>query len=107
MNDTTKEPYGKKSKTNNVVCVNLRLKESWNLVTLTFKCALLFYEFAKWRTQHAHVSYLPTRSTCSTCPRSLRAHVPKYILQTRKLKISVLMKSNESSLTDIFKDAEF
>ena len=24
--------------------------------------------------------------TCSTCPRALRAHVPKYILQTGKLK---------------------
>ena len=31
----------------------------------------------------------PTCSTCPTCPRALsalRAHVPKYILQTGKLK---------------------
>ena len=38
---------------------------------------------------------------------TLRAHVPKYILQTGKLKISVLMKSNEGSFTDVFKGAEF
>ena len=44
-------------------------------------------EFAKWR--------------------ALRAHVPKYILQTGKLKISVLMKSNEGSFTAVFKGAEF
>ena len=65
---------------------------------------------------------------CPTCPRALsalrgprtlralralpalRAYVPyvrKYILQTRKLKISVLMKSNEGSFTDVFKGAEF
>ena len=60
--------------------------------------------------------------TCPTCPRALRAlrahapHVPyvpyaptcpKYILQTGKLKILVLMKSNEGSFTDVFKGAEF
>ena len=39
--------------------------------------------------------------------RALRAHVPKYILQTRKLKISVLMKSNEGSFTGVFKGPEF
>ena len=70
MNDTRKEQNGKNSKTNNVVCINLRLKESWNLVTLTFKCALLFYEFAKWRTQHAH------GPTCPHNLRALRAHAP-------------------------------
>ena len=56
---------------------------------------------------------------CPTCPcalralralhalRALRTHVPKYILQTGKLKISVLMKSNEGSFNDIFKGPEF
>ena len=39
--------------------------------------------------------------------RALRDHVPKYTLQTEKLKISVLMKSNKGSLTDAFKGAEF
>ena len=39
MNDTTKEQNGKKSKTNNVVCVTLRLWGSWNLVNLTFNHA--------------------------------------------------------------------
>ena len=34
-------------------------------------------------------------------------YVPKYILQTEILKISVLMKSNEGSFTDILKGAEF
>ena len=47
-------------------------------------------EPANWRAQHA-----------------LHAHVLKYILQTGKLKISVLMKSNEGSFTDTFKAAEF
>ena len=54
-----------------------------------------------------------------TCPRALRAlralgalralpaHVFKYILQTGKLKILVLMKSNEGSFTDVFKGTEF
>ena len=45
--------------------------------------------------------------TCPTCPRSLRAHVPKDILHTGKLKILVLMKPNEGSFTDVFKGAEF
>ena len=48
--------------------------------------------------------------TCPMCPRALRAlraHVPKYILQTGKLKILVLMKSNDGSFTDVFKGAEF
>ena len=63
-------------------------------------------ESTKWRAQRAHVPYVPyvptcltcltcpTCSTCSSCPRfprALRAHVPKYILQTRKLKMLVLM----------------
>ena len=39
--------------------------------------------------------------------RALRAHVPKNILQTGKLKISVLIKSNEGSFADVFKGAEF
>ena len=49
----------------------------------------------------------------STCPRALRAlhalraHMPKRISQTGKLKISVLMKSNVGSFTDVFKGAEF
>ena len=52
---------------------------------------------------------VPTRPTFPMCPRALRAlraHVPKYILQTVKLKISVLLKSNEGSFTDVFKGAE-
>ena len=72
----------------------------------------------------------PTCFTCPTCPRTLRAlctkrptcptcpraHLPKYIQQTGKLKtigfneiklkISVLMKSNQGSFTDAFKGAE-
>ena len=51
-----------------------------------------------------YVSYV---TTCLTCPRALRAHVPKYNLQTGKLKISVFMKSNEGLFTDVFKGAEF
>ena len=52
-------------------------------------------ESSKWRAQRAHVlfvPYVPARPTCSTCPmcpralHALRAHVPKYILQTGKLK---------------------
>ena len=71
---------------------------------------LVIMESAKWRAQRAHVPsvlyvpYVPMRLTCPTCPR---AHVPKYILQTGKLTISVLMKSNEVSFTDVFKGAEF
>ena len=34
-------------------------------------------------------------------------YLAKYILQTGKLKVSVLMKSNEGSFTDVFKGAEF
>ena len=56
---------------------------------------------AKWCAQRALVPCVPTTL------RALRVHVPKYILQTGKLKISVLMKSNESSFTDVFKGAEF
>ena len=43
---------------------------------------------------------------CPTCPTCSRDHVPKYILQTAKLQVSVLMKSNEGSFTDVFKSAE-
>ena len=39
MNDTTKEENGKNSKTNNVVCVTLKLRGNWNLVNLTFNRA--------------------------------------------------------------------
>ena len=39
-----------------------------------------------------------------TCPR---AHVSKYIIQTGKLKISVLMKSSEGLFTDVFKGDKF
>ena len=59
------------------------------------------------------VPNVPTCPTCPTCSRALlalralRAHAPKYILQNGKLKISVLMKSNEVSFTDVFKGAEF
>ena len=54
-----------------------------------------YAESAKWRAQRAHVlylSYVPTRPTCSTCPRTIHAlpaHVRKYIqyiLQIGKLK---------------------
>ena len=44
---------------------------------------------------------------CPRALRALRAHVPKYILQNGKLKISILMKSNEGLFTDVFKGAEF
>ena len=56
------------------------------------------------------VPKVPMCPTCPKCPRAqcaLRAHVPKYILQTRKLKISVLVKSYEGLFTDVFKGAEF
>ena len=71
------------------------------------------------RALPAHVPYMlyvpmrpkcPTCSMCPTCPRALRAicaNVSKYILQTGKLKISLLMKSNEGSFTEVFKGAEF
>ena len=36
MNDTTKEQNGKNPKTNNLVCITLRLTGSRNLVNLTF-----------------------------------------------------------------------
>ena len=61
----------------------------------------------------------PTCLTCPTCPRDVRAllalralsahaiYVPKFILQTRKLKISVLIKSNEGLFTDVFKGLNF
>ena len=39
--------------------------------------------------------------------RVVPAHVPKYIFQAGKLKISVLMKSNEGSFTDAFKGDKF
>ena len=45
--------------------------------------------------------------TCAHALRALRSHVPKYILLTGKLKISLLMKSNEGSFTGVFKGAEF
>ena len=53
---------------------------------------------------------VPTCPTCLTCPRALHAllaPVPKDILQTEKLKISVLMKSNEGLFTGVFKGVEF
>ena len=62
------------------------------------------------------VPNVPTCLTYPTCPRALHAlralralhaHVPKYILQTGKLKISLLMKSNECLFTDGFKGAAF
>ena len=68
------------------------------------------------RTHVLYVPYVPTRPTCPTsstwptCPRALRglcAQVPKYILQTEKLKISVLMTSNKGWFTDVFKSTEF
>ena len=68
------------------------------------------------RAIRAHVPYVPyvltrpTSPTSPTCPRvlcALCAHVPKYVLQTGKLKISVLMKPNEGSITDVFKGTEF
>ena len=61
----------------------------------------------------------PTYPTCPSALRALRVHapyvpyvlyvpyVPKYISQTGILKISVLMKSNEGSFTDVFKGAKF
>ena len=45
--------------------------------------------------------------TCPSVLHALLAHVPKDILQTEKLKISALMKSNEGSFTDVFKGVEF
>ena len=53
------------------------------------------------------VPNVPMCPTCPMCPRALCTHMPKYILQTKKLKISVLMKSNEGLFTDIFKSTEF
>ena len=52
----------------------------------------------------------PTCLTSTCALRALRAYalyVPKYILQIGKLKMSVLMKSNERSFTDVFEGAEF
>ena len=74
--------------------------------------SLLCNESAKWRAQRAHMPYMPyvlyvpyvsTRLTCSTWPRALRAlraHVPKYILQTGKLK-------NGNLYPYVFKGTEF
>ena len=62
------------------------------------------------------VHNVPTCPTLPKCPRALRvlrglqalhAQAPNYVLQTRKLKILVLMKSNEGSFTDVFKGTEF
>ena len=79
-------------------------------------------ESAKWCAKRVHVPYVlyvpyvpmrptcPTCSSCVTCPRALRdlrPNVPKYILQTVKSKILVLMKSNEGSFTDVFKGAGY
>ena len=55
----------------------------------------------------ARVPYVPYVPRALRALRALRAHVPKNILQTRKLKISVLIKSNEGSFADVFKGAEF
>ena len=58
MNDTAKEQNGKNSKTNNVVCITLRLGGSWKLVNLTFNRAYLFYfqniSFFEAIQKHAH-----------------------------------------------------
>ena len=43
---------------------------------------------------------------CPMCPRALRPHVAKYILQAEKFKILVLKKSKEGSFTDVSKGAE-
>ena len=97
------------------------LLSSWNKKECKTNCIKqnIKSEPAKWRAQRAHapcVSYVamcltcPMCSTCPTCQRALlalRAHVPKYILHTGKLKTSILMKSNESSFTDVFKSTEF
>ena len=55
----------------------------------------------------ARVPYVPYVPRALRALRALRAHVPKNILQTGKLKISVLIKSNEGSFADVFKGAEF
>ena len=70
MNDATKGQTGKNSKTNNVMCITLRLRGSWTLVTFTFNRTQLFYKSAKWRAQLALRADVPTRSTCSTFPRN-------------------------------------
>ena len=84
-------------------CINFQLL---HLGKITRNC-----ESGKWRAQRAHVPYVPH---VPTCPRALqvlhalcalRAHaryvpyVPTclYILETGKLKILVLVKSNEGS----------
>ena len=49
----------------------------------------VYLESAKWRAQRAHMSYVLYLSYVPTRPsalRALRAHVPKYILQTGKFK---------------------
>ena len=53
------------------------------------------------------VPNVPMCPTYPMCPCALCTHMPKYILQTKKLKISVLMKSNEGSFTDVFKSTDF
>ena len=49
---------------------------------------------------------VPNVPTYPTCLCALCAHVPKYILQTGKFKISILMKSQEGLFTDVFRGAE-
>ena len=94
-----------------LMCV--RGSRSHNVKTID-EFELVSNESAKWRAQNVpsvpYVHSHPTCPTCSTrptCPRAQRTlHVSKYILQTGKLKILVLMKSNEGSFTDVFKGAE-
>ena len=76
-----------------------------NVLKSLEKSSMLAIDSAKWRAQRAHVpyvlyvAYVPPWPTCSTCPRcphalcALRADVPKYILQTRKLKMETLFPS--------------
>ena len=83
-----------------------RKRAVWEVIMLFFKKAISLLIMIR----KSLVNGVPSLSTCPTYPRALRAllaHMPKYILQTGKLKISILMKSDEDSFTDVFKGAEF
>ena len=86
-----------------------RKRAVWEVIMLFFKKAISLLIMIRKNLVNG-VPSVSTCPTCTTCPcvlRALLAHMPKYILQTGKLKISILMKSDEDSFTDVFKGAEF
>ena len=80
-----------------------RKRAVWEVIMLFFKKAISLLIMIR----KSLVNGVPSVSTCPRALCALLAHMPKYILQTGKLKISILMKSDEDSFTDVFKGAEF